>query len=75
MSEALVLCVKSKEDKTLKKRYEKPVMIIEYFDTEEIDCSDYDSDFYRSYCQKTKKKSKTQLCEPMCGRMGCIHIL
>lgn len=59
----------------MKKPYEKPVVILERFDTGEITCSDPDSEFYRRFCREAEeaKKSPVVSCEPLCGRTGCIR--
>lgn len=59
----------------MKKPYEKPVMILERFDTGEIFCSDPDTGFYRRFVREAEEARNPPIvsCEPLCGRTGCMQ--
>ncbi len=46
----------------MKKPYEKPVMILERFDTGEIFCSDPDTGFYRRFVREAEEARNPPRC-------------
>lgn len=60
----------------MKKPYEKPVIILEQFDTGEGYCSNKNFEFYRSFCHEGEnlRNEPICICMPLCGGTGWLDI-